>query len=125
MNSKTIIAVLVGLLIGAVGMYGINSASKNNTMPTTFNHNSPTNNDSSLSMTEMTTALKGKTGDDFDKTFISEMIMHHQGAINMAKEAPVNAKHEEVKNLAKDIITAQEKEIAQMKQWQKTWGYTQ
>ena len=125
MNSKTIIAVLVGLLIGAVGMYGINSASKNNTLPTTFNHNSPTNNDSSLSMTEMTTALKGKTGDDFDKTFISEMIMHHQGAINMAKEAPVNAKHEEVKNLAKDIITAQEKEIAQMKQWQKTWGYTQ
>ena len=28
--------------------------------------------------------LKNKTGDDFDKAFIEQMIIHHQGAIEMA-----------------------------------------
>ncbi|NDC31513.1 MAG: DUF305 domain-containing protein, partial [Bacteroidetes bacterium] len=32
--------------------------------------------------------------------------------------------HDEIKQLSKDIITAQEKEIAEMMQWQKDWGYS-
>lgn len=85
----------------------------------------PTTNNTSMqsSMQMSADSLKSKTGDDFDKTFISEMIAHHQGAIEMAKLAPNNAKHEEIKRLSSDIITAQEKEINEMKQWQKGWGY--
>lgn len=75
------------------------------------------------SMDDMMSSLEGKLGDDFDKAFLSSMIIHHQGAIEMAKEAEVNAKHDEVKSLAGDIISAQEKEIEMMKEWQKTWGY--
>lgn len=67
--------------------------------------------------------LKTKTGDDFDAAFISEMIAHHEGAVEMAKLSAANAKHEEIKQLSSDIIAAQEKEINQMKQWQKDWGY--
>lgn len=73
---------------------------------------------------EMMISLKGKTGDEFDKTFISEMIKHHQGAIEMAKAAQMNAKRPEIKKLADEIITAQEKEISQMKAWQMSWGFT-
>lgn len=76
-----------------------------------------------ISMTEMTDSLKGKTGDEFDKAFISGMIIHHQGAIDMANLAKVNAKHDEIKKMADDIILVQSKEIDMMKEWQKDWGY--
>ena len=74
-------------------------------------------------MAGMTEKLKGLTGDAFDKAFLSSMIEHHQSAINMAYPGQTNAQHEEVKTLTKAIVDAQSKEIAQMKQWQKDWGY--
>ncbi len=78
-----------------------------------------------MSMNGMTMMLQGKTGDDFDAAFLQMMIPHHQGAINMAELVEKNAKHTEIKAMAKDIISAQQKEIDQMQQWQTTWGYTQ
>ncbi len=77
----------------------------------------------SMTMNDMVSGLNGKTGDAFDKAFIAEMIPHHQGAIDMAKLVEENAKHQELKDLAKDIITAQTNEIKQMRQWQAAWGY--
>lgn len=68
--------------------------------------------------------LNGKTGDEFDKAFLTQMIMHHQSAIDMASTGATNAYHQEVKDLTKGIITAQTKEILQMRQWQKDWGYS-
>ncbi len=72
-------------------------------------------------MASMNAELRGKTGDAFDQAFLSEMIMHHQGAVEMAQSALANAKHQEIKDLASGIISAQNKEIAQMKAWQKSW----
>lgn len=74
-------------------------------------------------MAGMTDKLKGLSGDAFDKAFLSSMIEHHQSAINMAYPGQTNAQHEEVKTLTIAIVDAQGKEIAQMKQWQKDWGY--
>jgi uncharacterized protein (DUF305 family) len=34
------------------------------------------------------------------------------------------AKHNEIKQLSQTIISAQQKEISEMKQWQKDWGYS-
>lgn len=79
---------------------------------------------SSMSMDSMTADLEGKTGDEFDKAFIADMIAHHEGAVAMAKLSAANAKHDEIKTLSNDIITAQEKEISEMKQWQSDWGYS-
>lgn len=73
----------------------------------------------------MSMMLRGKTGDDFDRAFIQLMIPHHQDAINMANMALENARHEEMKDLARDIISAQQREIDMMKQWQQSWGYVQ
>ena len=69
----------------------------------------------------MSSGINGKTGDAFDKAFLSEMIVHHQGAVEMAKQAITNAKHQEIKDLATAIIASQNKEIADMKTWQKSW----
>jgi uncharacterized protein (DUF305 family) len=72
-------------------------------------------------MASMIANLKSKTGDEFDYTFIEEMILHHEGAIEMAKLALTNANHQELKTMAGEIISAQEKEVNQMKQWQQAW----
>jgi uncharacterized protein (DUF305 family) len=72
-------------------------------------------------MMDMNAALVGKTGDSFDRAFLAEMIVHHQGAVEMAELALKNAKHQEIKDLATAIIAAQNKEIADMKAWEKTW----
>ena len=76
-----------------------------------------------MSMSGMVNALEGKTGEEFDKAFIEQMIPHHQGAIDMAKLVQENASHQEIKDMANDIISAQTSEIEMMQDWQKSWGY--
>jgi uncharacterized protein (DUF305 family) len=75
------------------------------------------------SMTDMMSSLDGRTGDEFDKNFLESMIVHHDGAIEMARLAKTFAKHQEIKDLADDIISAQTSEISKMESWQKSWGY--
>jgi uncharacterized protein (DUF305 family) len=53
------------------------------------------------------------------------MISHHEGAIDMALLSPTRAQHAEIKTLSEAIISAQTKEITEMKQWQKDWGYSE
>lgn len=74
-------------------------------------------------MTGMMSELEGKTGDEFDKAFIEQMILHHQSAIDMAAPGEKNAEHQEIKDLSREIVSAQTREIEQMKQWQEEWGY--
>lgn len=74
------------------------------------------------SMRGMMVSMEGKSGVDFDKSFLEAMIVHHEGAIEMAKEAKEKGQHPEVKKMAEDIISVQTKEIEQMKSWISEWG---
>ncbi len=74
-------------------------------------------------MENMVGGLNQKTGEEFDKEFLSEMIVHHQGAIDMANLAIKSATHKEIIDLSKKIIDAQTAEIETMKTWQKDWNY--
>ena len=79
--------------------------------------------DDEMSMAGMVNSLKNLSGEEFDRAFIEQMIPHHQGAIDMAELALENAFHQEIKDLANDIIEAQKSEINTMRQWQTSWGY--
>jgi uncharacterized protein (DUF305 family) len=57
----------------------------------------------------------------FDEAFIDAMIPHHQSAIEMARAALENSDNPKIKELAQNIISAQQREIEQMKQWRKEW----
>jgi uncharacterized protein (DUF305 family)/uncharacterized cupredoxin-like copper-binding protein len=59
--------------------------------------------------------------DSFDRAFIDMMIPHHESAIMMAQVALANAKHQELKDLAREIIDAQQREIDQMQGWRAAW----
>jgi len=49
---------------------------------------------------------------DVDKDFAKLMIPHHQGAIDMAKIELEHGKNEELREMARNIIDSQAKEIA-------------
>ena len=63
----------------------------------------------------------GTKDEHFDLRFMDGMILHHQGAIAMAEAALKNSQRPEIKELAQNIITAQQTEIAKMQEWRKTW----
>jgi uncharacterized protein (DUF305 family) len=63
----------------------------------------------------------GPADAEYDLRFIDGMIPHHQGAIKMAEQVLQKSNNPELKKLAEEIIKAQEKEIAQMQEWRKTW----
>lgn len=70
------------------------------------------------------TALRELSGKDFDIAFMSQMITHHQGAIDMAEQTLKVAKHPETKQEAQKVVDAQTKEIAQMEGWLRDWYNT-
>ena len=57
----------------------------------------------------------------FDREFIDMMIPHHEGAVTMAEEELEKGENPELRKLAEDIIAAQEREIAQMREWRSKW----
>jgi uncharacterized protein (DUF305 family) len=60
--------------------------------------------------------LKDATGTDAVRLFLEQMIGHHEGAVDMAQQEIGAGKYPEAVQLARDIVTAQESEIAEMKQ---------
>lgn len=54
---------------------------------------------------------------DMDKDFATMMKIHHQQALDMAKMELTNGKSPAMKAMAKKIITAQKKEIAEFDRW--------
>jgi uncharacterized protein (DUF305 family) len=59
--------------------------------------------------------------DPFDKAFIDAMIPHHRSAISMARLALEESDNAEIREIARNIVGAQKKEIAQMQEWRRKW----
>jgi uncharacterized protein (DUF305 family) len=57
--------------------------------------------------------MNGNAGHDF----VTMMLPHHQGAIDMAKAVLLNTQDPELRNLALGIIAEQQNEIAVMRAW--------
>lgn len=63
----------------------------------------------------------GPADENYDLRFLNMMIIHHQGAVDMARDVLKKSKHKELKTMANNIINSQSKEIEQMKIWKKQW----
>ena len=77
-----------------------------------------TSMDMSHSMDSMNEKMKSMPmSGDVDYDFAMMMRVHHQGALDMAKFELDNGKNPEMRTMAKKIIAAQKKEIAQFDKW--------
>ena len=65
--------------------------------------------------------MHGLSGDELDKMFLSSMRVHHLGAIEMAKLVPDRAVHDELKQMAQNVITSQSEEISKFESWAMAW----
>ena len=116
MNKSTFLAALVmSALLSPAQSAGDKSADmKGMTMkPAT----SPADKSFAASMKTMMNGMNVKPTGKPDKDFVLMMIPHHLGAVDMAKVELQYGADSELRQLATDIVAAQEKEIAQMKAW--------
>jgi uncharacterized protein (DUF305 family) len=118
MKNTNILYGAVGLLVGIILASVL---SPNASMDMHSDHDDHGAHDMAGMMHDMNAALKGKTGAEFDKAFLSEMIVHHEGAVEMAEQVIEKSERSELRQLANEIISAQNKEIEMMQKWQKEW----
>ncbi len=70
------------------------------------------------SSTKALLPLKGKS---YDIAWLSQMIEHHRGAVEMAQLCVKTCVDKDIKGAAQKIVTDQDKEIKQMTAWLKSW----
>lgn len=127
MNNTIIAAVVVSLLVGSGVGYSIARYQTPSSVahpgasdpaPTVAVSGEHTMNSSMASMLD---DLKKRSGEERDVAFLEGMIVHHQGAIEMAKVVSQSTKRPELKQMAENIISAQTTEITTMQEWLKVW----
>lgn len=64
---------------------------------------------------EQMDAMGAMTGTDFDTTWLTMMIAHHEGAVSQSQTVKANGSNADVLALADQIIAAQQAEITEMK----------
>jgi uncharacterized protein (DUF305 family) len=112
MSTKTLAAAILGFLLGGFVV----------SVAATLGYSDETGG-AETTMTAMTDELRDKDGDEYDALFLAHMIEHHQAALDMAELSEERAGHTEVKELSEEVIAAQQREIARMRDWQERWGY--
>ncbi|MCW5314983.1 DUF305 domain-containing protein [Nostoc sp. KVJ3] len=109
-----------GLMTGCTSTASQNQSQAPKTTTTNANDEQMMNHGGGMMNHSMGMDL-GPADANFDLRFIDAMIPHHQGAVEMAKEAQQKSKRPEIKKLADNIIKSQNQEITQMKQWRQAW----
>ena len=61
-------------------------------------------------------ALEQASGETFDRSWLTMMIAHHEGAVEMARTEIADGKNAEAIALAEDIVSSQSDEITTMKE---------
>jgi len=73
-------------------------------------------------MTRMNDSMKGmRMSGDTDRDFMKMMIPHHQSAIGMARIELRYGRRQQLKSMARDIISSQGKEIGEMRMYLRQW----
>jgi uncharacterized protein (DUF305 family) len=111
--NRTTVATATLVITAALGVAGCGNDSDSGSMPG-MDHGSHTPAPSS-------TATEAAFN-DADVTFASQMILHHQQAVQVASMAGYQATTPTVKQLASAIKAAQGHEMQQMSGWLTSWG---
>jgi len=115
--SMAVLAVI--LLVSPAALAGDHDAHHTPAHHTASAELSPAENELNNAMAQMHEAMNVPATGNADADFVRGMIPHHQGAVAMAQIVLKYGKDPEIQKLARDIINAQNTEIAMMRQWLK------
>jgi uncharacterized protein (DUF305 family) len=131
---RTILGIAILALAGAACQQAaVNTNSTNTTAhanhstnansATAMNHNGMNHsemNHGSMNHSMMESSPNAATA-PYDLQFLDTMIAHHQGAVDMAQMVSTKSQNADLKKFAVRIITDQNREIAQMREWREKW----
>lgn len=127
MNTKLFHAIRTALLVPASGLCLITLSQAQTAQPMSSTASMPMSQmhsgaagsgDMKQSMMGGMEAMKNmQMSGNTDKDFAMMMKIHHQGALDMAQMELAHGKSPAMKDMAKKIIAAQKKEIAQFDSW--------
>ena len=123
-NKNVLVATLLGIIILFFSNFVINKYIEIGHSGIESHHTDTMKMDMSMDsmMMDMLANMKGKTGTELEKVFLQDMIVHHQGAVDMATELLKDKTvRPELAKFAQDIINAQSKEIEMQKSWLEKW----
>ena len=125
MNRLTIIAVVTAFALGSMLTLYFTPSEPSNINPMSgMDHSGnagTSSTDMTMTMSNMTKELEGKSGNALDLAFIEGMIEHHKGAVEMAEIVVNETQRPELKAMAEAIIETQTEEITTMEGWLKQW----
>jgi len=120
MNKNTIIVGLITLILGISIGYMINPVKSGSSNKSIYQDSkSPSTMENTMS--GMTRNLNGKKGEALEVAFLEGMIVHHEGAVAMARKLKEGTRRPELLKMADDIINVQTSEITTMKGWLNKW----
>lgn len=122
MNLKTRITAAGGVLALTLTLAACGNGAEEPTTADTAATPAPTATPTAGTTQEETAEEVDEAHNDADTMFAQMMIVHHEGAIEMADLAVEKASSEEVRTLAGRISAAQGPEIEQMSSWLEAWG---
>jgi uncharacterized protein (DUF305 family) len=122
MNVKIIGVVLASGALG-FGICSVINASSEPKIDTVSHDMSKMSEEVSMEeqVKELSGELDDKTRNALDRAFVENMIVYHEGAIEMAEKVVDQTKRPEVKALAEEIIATQGAEVETMNGWLKQW----
>ena len=71
--------------------------------------------ENATAMKKMMTDMMIKPSGDVDRDFVEMMVPHHQGAVDMAKAELKYGHNKPLRQLARDIVANQQREITEMR----------
>jgi uncharacterized protein (DUF305 family) len=77
---------------------------------------------SGAGMTMASLVLPDAQATAFDRRVVAALLPHYAGMLALAEHAQQNAEHDELRDLAAQMVTTQQERLAQMQEWQAEWG---
>ena len=123
-NKTTVVIGILTLLIGLMFGYVIGdraSLSIENHNDEVMDTHSHEDSEMHNMMDMMMANLEGKTGESFERAFLEDIIVHHEGAVEMTRALLDETNRPELTQFAKNIIAVQSEEIEMMEGWLEEW----
>ncbi|MPW22428.1 DUF305 domain-containing protein [Paraburkholderia sp. CNPSo 3157] len=111
LSGPLVLSAAVAFLISGLGAPTASAAGAQDANP----NEAPFLKENDAAMTKMMTDMSIKPTGDIDRDFVTMMVPHHQGAIDMAQAELRYGHNEQLRRIAQEIVVEQQQEIVAMR----------